>query len=407
MPKLPDDDDDYRAGRGSSDPDADAEDVPGRHAAPKPPDVAPWSLATIGEALAKRLYGKDRAVVRYPWPGCSTDDQEDRGPLALGLLLPERNRAARPAWRAMARLAGPWAPDQLAVLVGATGRGKSAMAIQVAEGVCQAGAPTLYASAEMGADEVLARLLALRSRGDDRGPVSARAVLDGRCPELDFRKALAELVTDCPGFYVWAPNEAGRTGAELTRAARAVSAAHGGAPPFVALDYLQRFKGAPGATDRRADVASLSGQLRDLSRPGLDWPGAAVLALSSTARGEGSGNYKVLGSAWALREAFNAGDAIEGLGKESGELEYDAPLLLVMTSDRPTAPGRPAPAFVAIPKARHGSRGGVRFWFRGAGGRFEEGENDPNAWDDNAKPPRERRDDKPVSTPVKARSGAV
>lgn len=39
MPKLPDDDDDYRAGRGSSDPEADAEDVPGLagSAAPKAP----------------------------------------------------------------------------------------------------------------------------------------------------------------------------------------------------------------------------------------------------------------------------------------------------------------------------------------------------------------------------------
>lgn len=50
MPKLPDDDDDYRAGRGSSDPEADVEDVPGRTgpSAPKPPSpmaavaALPW-----------------------------------------------------------------------------------------------------------------------------------------------------------------------------------------------------------------------------------------------------------------------------------------------------------------------------------------------------------------------------
>ena len=150
MPKLPDDDDDYRAGRGFSDPEADAEDVPGRDGpnAPKPhelPDVAPWSLAAIGEVLADRLYGKGRAVVRYPWPGCEAEDPEERAPVAWGALLPERNAAARPAWHSLAKLAGAWTPDRLAVLVGATGRGKSALAIQVSEGVARAGAPVLYA----------------------------------------------------------------------------------------------------------------------------------------------------------------------------------------------------------------------------------------------------------------------
>ena len=210
-------------------------------------------------------------------------------------------------------------------------------------------------------------------------------MLDGRCREDDFRQALAELVTDCPGFYAWAPSEAGRTGDVLVRTARAVSAAHGGRPPFVALDYLQRFKGSALATDRRAEVTEISGQLRDLSRPGLDWPGAAVLALSSTARGVGSGNYRVLGSAWALREAFLADEPLEGLGKESGELEYDAPLVLVMTSDRAKFADGAAPAFVAVVKSRHGSRGGVPFWFRGAGGRFDE-DRDPKRWDERAKP---------------------
>ena len=361
-------------------------------AAPKVPTLpnpAPWSLAAIGEALAERLYGKGREVVRYPWPGCAPDEAEDRAPVSVGALLPEHNQAERPAWRSLAKLAGPWTPDLVAILVGATGRGKSAMAIQVAEGVARVGAPVLFASAEMSAEEVLARLLAVRSKGDERGLVSARAVLDGRCVERDFRKALAELVADCPGFYAWAPTSATRTGDDLDRMARAVSAAHGDRPPFVAVDYLQRFKGnvLGGAGDRRAEVAALSGQLRDLSRPGLNWPGAAVLALSSTARGEGSGNYKVLGSAWALREAFlNPGESLEGLGKETGEIEYDAPIVLVMTSDRSPDPRTPGPAFVAIVKARHGSHGGVRFWFRGAGGRFNEGENDPDRWDEVAKP---------------------
>ena len=112
---------------------------------PELPDVAPWSLAAVGEALAERLYGKGRAVVRYPWPGCEAEDPEERAPVAWGALLPDRNQAARPAWRSLAKLAGAWTPDRLAVLGGATGRGKSALAIQVSEGVARAGAPGMRA----------------------------------------------------------------------------------------------------------------------------------------------------------------------------------------------------------------------------------------------------------------------
>ena len=57
-----------------------------------------------------------------------------------------------------------------------------------------------------------------------------------------------------------------------------------------------------------------------------------------------------------------------------------------MTSDRAKSPGAPAPAFVAIVKSRHGSRGGVPFWFMGAGGRFDE-DHDPKRWEEDAKPP--------------------
>lgn len=356
-------------------------------------EAPPVELPTLARAvegfLARQTPPGDRAW--FPWPGGQEGMPEDapRSRLAAGDVLPPEGGYQPREWDALWRMVGPLWPDRLAVLVGATGRGKSGLALNVAESVARAGHPVLYLSAEMGTDELVARLIALRARerarerGDDWG-IAWRTVLMGGAPREDLERACAELVEDCPRLYPWAPRADARKAECLEKMTRAV--VKGGRPPLVVVDYLQRM--AEGE-DLRGAVRSVSGTLRDLSRPdglGEGWPGAAVLALSSTGRT----NYGHLASVDDLRVAAEGGErwitdrekkhrkvavppvSLEGLGKESGELETDASLLLVMTTNKGDG-AAPRDGLVVVAKNRHGGTGRVPFTFYPVCGRFAEG----------------------------------
>lgn len=336
-------------------------------------------------------------VARFPWPGTRVDRRQSfESSIPQGHLLPHSHQEDRAgtAWETTASQVGQLVAGTLAVLVGATGRGKSAFALQIAHGAAMSGAPVLYVSVEMGADELVARLLALRaSNGGCAGgqDVAWSSILLGGAPFDDLHFAGQVLVADCPALYLWAPGPEARNVRAVQEMARAVSMAHGGAAPFVVLDYVQRLA-PPGSEERRLAVGDASAGLRDLSRAGMPmghaWPGAAVLALSSTARG----SYEQLGSCETLRDAAigrkadtNKGDKqgsippkeLVGLGKESGELEYDAPLVLVFTTDPapddPTLRRAPRRGLLAVAKNRlHGGRAVIDYIFSPASGRFTE-----------------------------------
>lgn len=319
----------------------------------------------VGAVLA-RMLDRPAPVAVAPLPGCPIKKVTSEGRHADEL----ESKTLAASWPALAGLLGGWWADTLAVLVGHTGRGKSSLAIQIAEQAARHGAPVLYASMEMGTDELVARLLALRGRDG----ASWSALKRGAYTSSAVAKAGARLVEDAPHLYLWAPGAEGRNPEALQRMARSVSAAAGGCPPLVVLDYVQRLAtpaSGSATDDRRGAVSDLSGRLRDLSRPGGlgdDWPGAAVLALSSTGRN----NYAAFGSTEELRKATE----LEGSGKESGELEYDAPVLLCMTSNKPSdgeiEPPNGRLSLVRVVKNREGSGGSSWMLFEAARGRFVE-----------------------------------
>jgi replicative DNA helicase len=248
----------------------------------------------------------------------------------------------------------------------------------------------------MGTDELVARLLALRAAGKGRKgkDVAYRDVLHGRYDLGEVQRAAefyptsgpdTSLVTDCPNLYLWAPDSNHRTPDDLERMARAVWMKCDQRPLFVVIDYLQRLAASrSGTDDPRLAIRRISAKLRDLSRPeglGRDWPGAAVLALSSTSRG----NYQVFKTVHALESVATSGsvsgkhDAKEydlvGLGKESGELETDASLVLAMTTDEPDHGAGDAPrnGLVVVAAGRHGGDGmRIKMRFNPACGRFTE-----------------------------------
>ena len=362
-------------------PGPDGPDVFGRDAPPPRGDPASRAarleamhVGTAGRALLRRYTGEVRRDY-IPWPGTDADWPPAGPTIAAGELLPaspERRRARGESWAPLWRIAGPLFPDRLTVLVGPTGRGKSAFAVQVAEAAAMVGVPVLYASAEMGTDDVIARLIALRAVGGadpDAGPAHSSIVVGNADPN-DVADAVEALVADCPHLYVWAPTGNQRTPAALADAVADVVAATKRAP-LVIVDYLQRFTGS--GDEIRMVVKDASGGLRDLSRPGgqpeslagIPWPGCAMLVLSSTARG----HYERFATVDALADAYATGELV-GTGKESGEIEYDAPLLLALTADVEGDDGAARRAMVAVVKDRHLRTGRVALRFAAAPGRF-------------------------------------
>jgi replicative DNA helicase len=163
--------------------------------------------------------------------------------------------------------------------------------------------------------------------------------------------------------------------------ARAVCA-EAGRPPLVVLDYVQRLAD-PSTEERRGAVSELSGRLRDLSRPdpAHGWPGCAVLALSSVGRG----HYDKFTKCDTLASATD----LEGTGKESGELEYDAPVVLALTSDTDDDGAMVRQALLRVVKNREGSPGKVWMRFDAPRGLFREAEAPgvPSARPDTGKTP--------------------
>lgn len=356
----------------------DAEQAPG--------GVDPLAGLHVRDAVARLLEnqsGEHGAGPFWPLPGGKVDLPEDWKTIEWKPedVLPDP-KAVPPSWEGLWRHIGPWRPDRLAILVGGTGRGKSAMALQAAEAAARhEGHPVLYVSAEMGTDELVARLVALRAAlsldavNRTGGPGLAWTAIAAGAVPLDALKPAGDaLAKDCPALYLWAPEGRGRTIDAIRDVAYALAAKHG-RPPMIVLDYLQRLTpGGDGESGRREAVIEMSGALRELSRPNRQkgWPGAAVLALSSIARA----HYDKVASTEALQHAQYGGknrenpkktdppQEIVGLGKEAGEIEFDAPVVMVMTTDR-AEHGQPrdVTCYVAVPKNR-GGRAGVHAWMR-------------------------------------------
>jgi replicative DNA helicase len=367
--------------------DAGAEAEAAKTRAEQEASLKPWSVMAAWERLEAK-WAREESEGGIRWPGCESGWPEwgSRG----GLDLLDSDRGHPGPWRQLWRMTGPPRSDWLAVLVGPTGRGKSGWALTAAEAAATGGAPVLIMSCEMGADELLARLISLRApmpapawRDIHRGAVDPYAAL----------RAVEALDKAAPNLYLWAPAKADRTPKALAEKVKTLAAVTG-KTPFVVLDYVQRL--ADGE-ERRLAVSDLSGDLRTMTRPEGDYPGCALLVLSSTARD----NYRIFQAPDDLLRAHKGGYKrkgetkngsgrfeyvppvpLEGLGKESGELEYDAPVVLCLTCDTDTAPPKTREAgpgrlgVLVVAKNRAGETGWASMWFEGATGRWLELEDD-------------------------------
>ena len=335
-----------------------------------------WTVAAAGRRLVQRLEKLENRRANgghFRFPGGNGMAEKRDGFFLEGLVenLSTWAWGEMPWGHDMANLVAPITTDSVIVLVGGTGRGKSGFAIQFAN--CQREAPVLYVSCEMASEEIVARMIAQAQQGGSN--IAYSAILKGRYRSKEVAEAVEQICKDgrMDSVYLWSPESKDRNMQAAEEMAKAVSVEHDTKAPFVVLDYVQRL--AKNSEDRRGAVSDISGEIRDLSRPKGWWPGACVLALSSTARH----GYSVLKDVRSLLAAYKGGysstdsktktppEPLEGLGKESGELEYDCTVLMVLTCDPPgnkeSNYGRYRSGLVVVAKNRFGPTGAVGFDF--------------------------------------------
>lgn len=300
------------------------------------------------------------------------------------------------------RLGGGFEPG-VHILVGGSGSGKSTLAVQCAIDAARAGHPVAYVSLELEAEQVAARMVAAlhnASTGSTRaywsniyrGTDFRGFDYEARCEEL----AKLPIVLDVHSSLQWRASFL-RTVADQARA-------HGDASriPFVVLDYLQLV--GEEESDKGADARTRISRAASAAHDIATELRAAVLVVSSVARsnyGVAGGDRKKIKESGVYFgvETPNANDsadvgrtvghplfgedALIGLGKESGEIEYSASNVLALVKSPPPKTKRerkkgakPAPRIVALAlaKVRMGRPGWLPLLFDGA--TFDEGSTD-------------------------------
>lgn len=278
-----------------------------------------------------------------------------------GRVAARRNGIEAPIptpWENVNRALGGGVWPGLHVLVGATGSGKSQLAMQLALHAAKtAGVPVLYLALELDAFGLFCRAVATlawgRVREEDGRPASPQwsALYTGAADVPPF--AVAELEA-LPFRWLEAPPHGFGYDA-LAPAVEALRAEHNTAGPvMLVVDFLQLVSSPDTREELRERIGHASYACRAIARE----LNAVVLALSSTARrppgdkvltveGGDDGSYR--------RTALHD---LVGLGKESGDVEFSADSVMVLC--RETWPdGEPPPVggrrvHLAVAKLRAG-----------------------------------------------------
>jgi hypothetical protein len=303
---------------------------------------------TTIERTVERFLARHHQPVRhpiFPVPGsAAVPKPPTRSPVPT---------AAHPSWGPLAELLGVW-PGRTMAVFGPAGSGRSAFVLQLAAEVARASHPVLMVLTRMGTDEVVARLLAARLDG-----VSSAELLQGAGAARDLDAHGRALATECSGLHIWSPPAGERTRDELFHRVRAVSDAHGGKPPLVVLDAVEGWA----VDDPERGTREVVAALRDAAHGavfGLDWPGAGVIEVSTSAPSAS------LRSADSLRQAWDRGEL-----RALGPLADDVHLALVIATD-PPGPAADAirRATVVVARNRDGRCGAFELTFDARAGRF-------------------------------------
>jgi hypothetical protein len=277
-------------------------------------------------------------------------------------------------WKSMEEQLGGGLWPGLHVLVGGTGTGKSQWALQAALHAAKAGTPVLYVGLELGEVDLVARLLGEEAR------TSWSGLFLGTPGALLHARNSADALRNLP-LHLEFGTPTGWPASRLRAAAEEVRTMYpqkqrGERPFLVVLDFLQIVGDEPDArgTDLRQRIGQAAYAARDIAR-NMD---AAVLLVSSTARQNyGTVAGKEPGPMFHDDHRIGGVDALVGMGKESGEIEYAADSVTVAVRWQGDLPERrPGEGQTAVIFATAKVRAGKPRWteLRFNGWRFSEPE---------------------------------
>lgn len=309
--------------------------------------------------------------------------------------LEERHADARAVHRASANLdpaelfnvaktAGAYLPPGVHIITGQTGGGKTALMVNLSRAAVLEQHPVVYASLELDAAELAARMVALE-QDLSWGQLALRRALSP--DKAAARDAGIATLTDPLRQFVALVPDGDVNFPEMARAIRdtAVRLWHDTGrtrAPLVVFDYLQAAGILTPAGGREAalreHIAAVVMDLRRLSREHLlaypDWPGCPVVVLSLTARTNVAGERQVQGFGGAPDELRRADlETLKALPKEAGEVEGTAVTAWVLAMGAPSDQSDRQPMTLRLAKNRAGPSGQwVPFDFIGRTGAITE-----------------------------------
>ncbi|MGI5493865.1 replicative DNA helicase [Microtetraspora malaysiensis] len=338
---------------------------------PTPENITYYARIVKGLAVKRNLIAVGSQVVRFGYSGDPDDVDElvgeavrklteqdasddEAAPVGEGMIATldwlesgkgSDGRVPLP-YRDLDKLLGGLKPGQMAIIGARPAVGKSVVALDVARHVAvKAGLPVYLASLEMSKHELNLRLLAaeakvnLHTLQDEEEEVTSA--------QWDRLNPAFARISESPLFIDDEPNvTVDRLRAQLRRMARRAT----GPARLVVVDYLQLMRSPNGGRrtpeNRQVEVSEMSRNLKLLAREF----GVPVVVLSQLNRG--------------VEMRADKRPQISDL-RESGSLEQDADVVILLHRDDDPETGRPGEMDLIVGKNRNGPTGTVSVAFQG------------------------------------------
>jgi hypothetical protein len=246
------------------------------------------------------------------------------------------------AWPMLAEHFGGGVWPGVHFVISLTGLGKTTWALQQSLYSARLNVPVMYIGLELEPLQITLRLLA------EEAGLAWSALYTGKAGPACFARAREAIPRLCGlPLHLEFARPQGWPVSELVGAAEALrskypepSEAPGSRPMLIVLDYLQIVGAETDASGRPLDLRERIGRASYVCRDVASRLNAGVLVVSSTARDKYGLLSEACGAAGLVCDESEAGrpinrrvlrpDALVGLGKESGEIEFSADSVSVM-----------------------------------------------------------------------------
>lgn len=232
---------------------------------------------------------------------------------------------------------------EMAIIAARPSIGKTAIAIAIAhKAAVQDKVPTLFVSLEMSKEAIFRRTVSAI------GSISMQHLKSGDLSEWDMKSMMSASAKISTSPLWFLDGSSSQSISAITASVRRAVRKHH--VRLVIVDYLQKVKAADRSEKRTYEVAEVSGKLKDVAVQ----TGVAMLCLAQLNRE----SEKDKGRQPRLTDLA-----------DSGQIERDADLVMLLDRDRKEASGE---AFIIIAKQRDGECGIVKLHYEGQFCRFSD-----------------------------------